>query len=301
MTAKVILNPYAARWTAGEKQSVIEQALGAAGVDFELVVTEQPQHGRELAAQALRDGFSPIISAGGDGSINEVVNGMMDAADGATLPPFGVIPVGTANDMAVNIGVPLDLDQAAQVIAAARTQPIDLCQVNERYFINNAGIGLEPYITTIQASMTRVHGIVRYLLATLVGISHNPQWHMRLEWDDGDYEGPVTLVSIGNSPITGGVFYTVPHANAFDGKLTFVYGYLPSRLKILGVLPKTMKPAEGNYVEHPAVHEVHCTWLKVHVEPDSPAHGDGELFNLAATDLEYRIHPRRINILLPED
>lgn len=300
MPAKIILNPYAARWTAGERQAEVEQALHTAGVDFELVVTEAPQHGRALAAEAVRAGFSPIISAGGDGSINEVVNGMLDAAD-ASLPPFGVMPLGTANDMPVNVGIPLNLDQAAQAIAAGHTRPIDLCQVNERFFINNAGIGLEPYITSIQARMTRVHGIVRYLLATLVGIAHNPQWRMRLDWDDGQYEGPVTLVSIGNSPITGGVFYTVPHADAFDGKLTFVYGYLPSRLKILGVLPKTMKPAEGNYVEHPAVHEVHATWLKVQVEPDSPAHGDGELFDLAAADLEYRIHPSRINVLLPED
>ena len=129
-------------------------------------------------------------------------------------------------------------------------------------------------------------------LATLFSILKNPQWRMRLEWDDGEYEGPVTLVSISNGPVTGGIFYTVPHADPFDGKLSFVYGHIGSRLKILQVLPKIMNPDEGNYTEHPSVHEHHSTWLKVHIENGSPAHTDGELFALNIQDAEYRIHPR---------
>lgn len=297
MTAKVILNPYSARWDAAKRQPEMEAALHAAGVDFETVRSDAPDHGVQLAAQAVKAGFSPIIAAGGDGTISEVVNGMVQASGKKTLPPLGVMPLGTANDLVNNLGMPTDLEGAARLIAAGRSRPMDLCQVNERYFVNNAGIGLEPYVTSIQARMTRVRGIFRYLLATLTAISHNPQWTMKLTWDDGEFEGPVTLVSIGNFPLTGGIFYTVPHADGFDGKLTFVYGYLPSRGKILSVLPQTMKPAEGNYVEHPAVHEIHCTWLKVSVSPGSPAHADGELFSLDATDLKYRIHPARINIL----
>lgn len=297
MTAKVILNPYSARWDAGKRQPEMEAALRAMGVDFELVRSEGPDHGVELAAQAVKDGFSPIIAAGGDGTISEVVNGMLRAAGQGTPPPLGVMPLGTANDLVNNLGMPTDLEGAARLIAADRSRPMDVCQVNERYFVNNAGIGLEPYVTSIQARMTKVRGIARYLLATLTAINHNPQWTMKLAWDDGEFEGPITLVSIGNFPLTGGIFYTVPHADGFDGKLSFVYGYLPSRGKILRVLPQTMKPGEGNYVEHPAVHEVHCTWLKVSVNPGSPAHADGELFSLDATELDYRVHPARINIL----
>jgi diacylglycerol kinase family enzyme len=148
--------------------------------------------------------------------------------------------------------------------------------------------------------MKRVKGVLRYLLATLVAIARNPQWQMDLEWDGGEYHGPVTLVSVGNNPRTGGIFYTVPNASPFDGKLSFVYGHVPTRLEILRTLPKLMKPNVGNYTEHPAVHEVHTSWLRIHTEPSTPAHTDGEIFDLAIQDLDFQISPASVPILLPE-
>jgi diacylglycerol kinase (ATP) len=297
MTAKVILNPYAARWQAQTRREEIEGALSMAGIDYELAITETAGHGIRLATEAVDAGFDPIIAAGGDGSIGEVVNGMMKAAGTATPARLGILPLGTANDLIDNLKMPKDMDAAAAIIASGETRLMDLCEVNGRYFVNNAGVGLEPYVTTIQQQMTYVKGIVRYLLATLTAIGHNPQWDMELEWDGGNYQGPTTLVSIGNFPRTGGIFFTVPHADGFDGKLTFVHGYLATRLGILKVLPKTMKAEKGNYVEHPAVHEHHTSWLKVKVKPGSPAHADGELFTQNIEELNYRIHPARLPIL----
>lgn len=298
MTAKVILNPYAARWKAGERQAKVEAALQAAGVDYDLVQSEALNHAIQLVKDAVRAGFDPIIAAGGDGTIGEVVNGLAQAAGDDSLATLGVMPLGTANDLAVNVGLPTDLDEAARVIAAGKVRAMDLCKVNDRYFVNNAGVGLEPYVSIIQQRMTKIHGIIRYLLSALTGIAHNPKWTMSLKWDDGEFQGPVTLVSISNSPLTGGVFYTVPHADPFDGKLTFIYGFLPTRIKILGALIMLLKPAKGNITEHPAVHEVHTTRLKVHVEPSTPAHSDGEVFSEAIQDLEYSILPGRLPILL---
>ena len=303
MTAKVILNPYAGRWLAKQRMPDAEAALQAAGVDYNLVVTEQPGHGISLAEQAVLQGFSPIISAGGDGSISEVVNGIARAAETsgeASLAPFGVLPLGSANDFVDNFGLPRDLAAAARVIAAGRTRMIDLGQVNGRYFDNNAAIGLEPYITLIQQRITRLRGVLRYLMATLIGIQHNPKWTMHLEWDGGEYSGPVTLVTVGNAPRTGGIFYTTPHADPFDGKLTFVYGFMATRAEILRLLPRTMKPGVGSYVEHPSIHEVNATWLRVRSEQPTPAHADGEIISPAISELEYRLCPARLPVLLPE-
>ena len=108
MTAKVILNPYAGRWNAAQKQSEAEAALTNAGIDYELVLTKYPEHGFDLATQAVRDGYSPIISAGGDGSVNEVVNGIireMHSLGLNTLPPLGILPLGSVNDLVVNLGL----------------------------------------------------------------------------------------------------------------------------------------------------------------------------------------------------
>jgi diacylglycerol kinase (ATP) len=299
MRAKIILNPYANRWEAGKRQSEAEDALKKADVDYELVISEHPGHGTDLAAQAYNDGFDPIIAAGGDSTYNEIVNGIIQAAaDGHIETRYGILPMGTANDLADNLGIPKDLEEAAEVIAAGFTRRIDVCQVNDRCFLNNSAVGLETAVSVQQTQMKRVKGIARYLLATLIVIMRNPQWQMQMEWDDGQFEGDVTLVSVGNNPRTGGIFYTVPHADPFDGKLSFVYGSIKKRLDILRVLPQTMKPEEGNYVEHPAVHEHHSTWLRIHTNPTTPVHTDGEVFDYAINDIEYRVHPGRIPMLL---
>jgi diacylglycerol kinase (ATP) len=299
MTAKVILNPYAARWKALERRPEAEDALQRAGINYQLAVSETAGHGIELSKEAVRSGFDPIIAAGGDSTFNEVINGMMLTKDEKPSVSFGILPMGTANDLADNLGIPKDLYEAAQVIVGGKSRLMDVCKVNDRYFVNNSAAGLETTVTVIQMNMKRVQGIVRYLLATLVAIARNPQWQMDLRWEGGEYHGPVTLVSVGNNPRTGGIFYTVPNANPFDGKLSFVYGHVPTRMEILRTLPKLMKPREGNYTEHPAVHEIHTSWLRIHTEPATPAHTDGEVFNLAIQDLEYQVCPASVPILLP--
>jgi len=302
MTAKIILNPYANRWQALKRKDELEEILTQKQFDYQLVVSEHPGHSIELAANAFEQGFNPIIAAGGDSTYNEVANGIIQAAPESEDPApviFGILPMGTANDLANNLGIPLDLEKAVDLIAHGLPKALDVCKVNDRYFVNNSAIGLETTVTVIQEKMTRVSGVFRYLLATLVAIARNPGWTMQLEWDDGSYQGPVKMVSVGNNPLTGGIFYTVPHANPFDGKLSFVYGTIRSRYEILRTLPKLMKKAEGNYIEHPKVHEFHTTHLRIHTEPDTPAHTDGEIFSYAINDLEYSILPHKIPILLP--
>ncbi len=228
MAAKVILNPYAGRWMALKRKGEVEQALQTAGVDYELVVTSMPGEGTQLAARAVEEGFSPIIAAGGDGTISEVVNGIARVKNSEDMPwpALGVLPLGSANDLVDNLSMPKDLFAAAQVISQGSTRELDLCQVNERFFDNNAAIGLEPYITLIQQRIKRVRGVIRYLVATLKGIYDNPGWIMQLDWENGSYEGPVSLVTVGNNPRTGGIFYVTPNADPFDGQLTFVYGFI---------------------------------------------------------------------------
>jgi YegS/Rv2252/BmrU family lipid kinase len=299
MTAKVILNPYSGRWTALKRKPEAEAALKAAGIPYELVLTDGPNHGVQLAAEALSQGFSPIIAAGGDGSISEVVNGMMQATGSQPSNiPLGILPLGSANDLVDNLGLPHDLNAAAQIIAAGRSRRMDLCQVNGRFFDNNAAIGLEPFITLIQQKITSLHGDLRYLVATLRGVLANPSWTASLEWEGGQYQGPVTLVTVGNNPRTGGLFYVTPHADPFDGLLTFVYGYMPTRLQILRLLPRTTKPGKGSYVEHPSIHEVNSPWLRIHTVQPTPMHADGEIQSQSIQDLEYRALPGMLPVLV---
>jgi diacylglycerol kinase (ATP) len=296
MTAKVILNPYSGRWSALKRKDEALAALREAGVGFELALTEGPRHGIELAEQAARAGFSPIISAGGDGATGEVINGLYRARPDGALGPIGLLPLGTANDLAHNLGLPLDLREAARVIAAGRTRRIDLGKVNEWVFDNNSAVGLEPVVSIYNVRMTWLRGVIRYLVAALRAIGRKPQWIMRLDWDDGSYNGPSSLVSVGNCPLTGGVFRMAPAADPADGKLTFVYGHAPTRRKMLALLPKTMS---GEHVNDPAIHQHHSRRLVIHTSPPSPLQVDGEVRAEALTEFVYECLPARLDLLTP--
>jgi diacylglycerol kinase (ATP) len=238
------------------------------------------------------------------------MNGIVLAAQELQSEPttLGVLPLGTANDLMVNLHLPTDILGAAKVIADGNTRRIDIGEViawdisgknqKKRYFDNNSAIGLEPNITLIQQRISWLRGSIRYLMATLIGVVKNPQWTMHLQWDGGDYNGPATLVTVGNNPLTGGVFYMAPHAVPFDGILDCVYGYIPSRINILRVLPRTMKSGNGNYVEHPSIHEIKVSWLKIHTDPPTPLHADGEIQFEATQDIEYRIIPDYLPVFM---
>lgn len=298
MPAKVILNPYSNRWNAGKRRPELEAALRTAGISYDLAQSERPGHITELTLRAALDGFSPILVAGGDGSIGEAVNGLVQAdGKGGPLPRLGLLPMGSANDLAYGLKIPTDLTLAAQRISQGGTRRVDLGQVNDRYFINNTAVGIEPYITLVQQRIGWIKGMLRYLVAAVGGIMDKPAWQASLEWDGGSFEGPLSLVTVGNGPRSGG-FFMAPHADPFDGKLTVVYGYRATRRAMLALLPKAANPGPGSYVESPGIQEMNVSWLKVHLANPSPAHTDGEIFSRAIHNLDYKIHPGRVEMFL---
>lgn len=297
MPAKVILNPYSNRWNAQKRWPEAETALKGAGIDFSLAVSGYRGHAIELSRQAALDGFSPVIAAGGDGTIGEVVNGLAQAFGEEYMGILGIMPLGTANDLAYNLGLPLSLVDAAKIIAGGRMRLLDVCKAGERYFINNSAMGLEPYITKIQQEITWVKGIPRYLVAAIKGILHHPTWQARVEWDDGHYEGPLSLISVGNAPRTGGLFFMAPHADPSDGKLTAVLAYKKTALDTLLVLPKTLSP-KGTFIHSEGIREIHSARIRICLERPSPAHCDGELFSAEVDSLDYVILPGRLNVLV---
>jgi diacylglycerol kinase (ATP) len=293
---KIIVNPYAGRWKAQAAIPDIERACQKIGLDYELVVTDGPGHGIELACQAALAGFSPIVSAGGDGSISEVVNGLMQAAGDEAAVPLGVIPLGTADDFADMLGLEKGVEAACRVILAGHTRVVDVGCVNGRFFDNNSAMGLEPMVTITERRMKRIKGTPRYILAALKAIVNHEPWRVRMAWDDGEYEGMVALVSVGNTRRTGGAFWMTPRAEPDDGCLDFVFAGKLGRIKLLRLLPTTF---DGSHVERPEVTYVRTTRLTIECDPPTPIQADGELFDLSATRIEYTILPGRLQVIVP--
>ena len=299
MTAKVILNPYSNRWNSQKRWPEAESALKAAGVVYDLAISGKKGQIVELAEQAVIQNFSPIIVAGGDGSIGDAVNGLMRTVHTTQgqLPPLGIMPTGSANDLVYALGLPTRLDEAATVIARGRTKAMDLGKLNDRYFVNNSAAGLEPYVTIKHEKIYWIKGMARYLVAAVQAIMDKPEWQGIVKWDDKEYRGKFSLISVGNGRRTGGFFMT-PHADPFDGKLTFAFGYRDTRLGLFQALPRAFNEDKGSYVEMEGMNEVHARRISIHLDKPSPAHTDGELLPEWLQDFEYEILPKCLHITI---
>jgi diacylglycerol kinase (ATP) len=300
MTAKVILNPYSNRWNSQKRWAEADAALKAAGVDFDMAISKSKGQIVVLTEQAVHENCSPIIVAGGDGSIGDAANGLARAATARNKPlvPLGIMPTGSANDIAFALGLPTDLHEAAKVIAAGKTRAMDLGKLNDRYFVNNSAAGLEPYVTIKHEKIHWIKGMARYLVAAVQAIMDKPEWRGNVKWDGVEYSGLFSFISIGNGRRTGGFFMT-PHADPFDGKLTLAYGYRGTRLGLFLALPRAFNEDKGSYVEMSGMNEVQATRISLHLDKPSPAHTDGELFSEWIQDFEYEIFPQRLNVLVP--
>lgn len=295
MRVKVILNPYANRWRAKAQAEDTAAAFRAAGVECDLVITDAPGRGTPIAEAAARDGYDAVVAAGGDGTINEVINGLIRAAGDGPTVPFGIVPLGTANDFNLMAGLPDTIAGSAGVIAAGQTRRIDAGQVNDRFFINNSAAAMEPMVTLENIKMTWLSGEIRYIVALLRALVKLKPWQMKLAWDGGGYEGPAYLLSVCNSPRTGG-FTMAPGAELDDGLLDMVFAPQVSKGAVISILLKLMR---GEHVHHPAVTFQRVTAIDLTSVPGTPLHSDGEIFAESAETVSYRVLPGKVTLLTP--
>ncbi len=295
MPAKIILNPYSNRWGAGKKAPEVQRILTGLGYDFDLVQTEGPGHGVELAREAVAQGFDPIVAAGGDGAISEVVNGMVGEQDraGATL---GVIPLGSANDYAYQLGIPEDLEAACKLLTAAEhVRTLDLGRTNGRVFMNDVTMGLGAQVNVEAAKIKRLRGDAIYIAGAMKAILKG-RWPLaRLEWDGGKMaKKRILLVYAGIGYRTGGVYFLTPDARQDDGLLDFAVADARSRLAVMRLLPRTFK---GTHVDAPGVLMGRCTWMHIESDDPVPVLVDGELIATDAHELNLRVLPAAIQVI----
>ncbi|MBE2223607.1 MAG: diacylglycerol kinase family lipid kinase [Anaerolineae bacterium] len=300
MKVKVILNPYANRWGAQARLPEVESALKAAHLDYDLALTTGAKDGTELAKTAVAEGYDAVIAAGGDGTISEVANGLITAVpENEPTIPLGILPVGSANDLAKMMGLPQTLPAAANLIASGHTRLLDAGCVQYdgkiHYFDNNSAIAMEPMITLEHEKIQRVSGEARYYLAILKGVIKLKAWQMSITWDDGEYVGPTYLLSVCNGPRTGGMMIA-PGAVMDDGYFDFVLAPEVPKTTVVNFLLKLTK---GTHVEHPITTFKRTKSLTITSEPGTPLHADGEILSESAKEIVYTILPQKLTMLVP--
>jgi diacylglycerol kinase (ATP) len=281
-----------------------EEALRKEGVEFILRRTERPGHGIELGYQAAKEGFSPIIAAGGDGTVNEVVNGLMRAKAEGIEVPLGVIPLGTANDLTEGLGHHVDIETSASIIKAGVESVIDICcarcKGESRYFVINSSIGIVSIAAIGQAKAVIFKGMAGYQIAALSTLIEHPSWDMKLEWEGGGCAENLCVVTLGKTPNDAG-FYLTPSASLFDGKITFVYVKQASRARLIKIFQMAKKaPGPDNWVNAEEAKEVQSPWLKVTAAEEISFHVDGELFTRTMKEVEYSVLPKTLRVISGE-
>jgi diacylglycerol kinase (ATP) len=292
--AKIIVNPYSGRWKGQRSVPAVEAVLKEAGVDFDLVCTAGSDHAIELAREAALEGYSPVVAAGGDGTIGEVVNGLIQAAGDQVAGPLGIIPLGSANDFIQTLGTPADLKEACQLLQTGQMRTIDVGRVNERYFINDVGVGFEPQVTLESRKIKRLRGQLIYLVAVLRAVRDPIQAHMTIEWDGGQrVSKPILMVSVANGRCTGG-FWLTPYAELDDGELDFIFADAMSRLQILRFLPEVMR---RTHLDKDPVTYGRTRHIVITSDDPLPVVADGEIMTTEAHRLEIEVLPGRLQVL----
>ncbi len=276
----LFLNPTAGRGRAGKREPRIIDILSRGGVALEVHRSEAVGDLEAKVHAAIGNGVKKLIVAGGDGSVHEAANGIMRAEENAAL---GVIPTGTGNDFAKAAGITLEWEHATALLAdriAANetTRAVDVGRMNDRYFINGAGVGFDAKVTRIARSYRIPIGDLVYLLAIFRGMAGGiatPK--MRITGDRVIWDGPVTLANVANGAWIGGMFHIAPVAENNDGQFDLLLAAPVSRLRICSLLPRLV--AGTHMGEREIVHEPVTDLLIECAEPVA-SHLDGEVQSL---------------------
>ena len=298
---KIILNPMAdmgnAWRVARDLRSITEQHG-----DVDWSGTVYPGHAIVLAKQAGEQGYDMVIAMGGDGTVHEVVNGLMSIPE-EKRPILGVVPVGSGNDFGHVLNISRSPSEALVRALDGEPSAIDLCMMTDEhgrteYFNNTLGVGFGAMVTIRSHQLPVVRGFLMYLVAVFqtILIDHVPI-HMKIETDEQTWEQKVKYLVLCNAPREGGGFLVAPGAKIDDGLMHYVMITDVSRLMLLRIVPEVMK---GTHLRFKQVRMGTCKKFSLSADRPLYIHTDGEIYSGPGTDLRklsFEIMPGALKIV----
>jgi YegS/Rv2252/BmrU family lipid kinase len=300
---KVIANPAAGSGSGARFIPRIEQLLTERGLDYDLARSERPGQAIELAREAALAGYDVVVAAGGDGTANEVINGLLAARQaGAGAATMGLLNIGRGNDFAYGMRVPDDLERACQALAQAHTRSIDIGRVvggkcpQGRYFGNCVGVGFDAIGTIEVAKLPRLGGFWSFVIAIVKTILFRYYAPLtRVEYDGQTLTQPALMVSVMNGRRLGGGFMMAPQSEPDDGLFDLCIVRRMSRLRMFRILPHFLRGTQASQEAVSLVQAANVTITAV--EGALPAHADGEIISVDGQKLEISLLPRQIDMI----
>ncbi|MFO1406023.1 MAG: diacylglycerol kinase family protein [Steroidobacteraceae bacterium] len=304
----VIVNPASGLSHARGRWSLYERALREAGVRIELNQTTAPHDGARIAGDAVRAGRRFLLAVGGDGSVNDVVNGLMEATpDGPSSVTLGVVPTGTGNDWARSLGLPRDPAGLARAVVALRTMWHDVGLVEgagiegcggatpgRHWFVNVAGAGLDAQVS---ACVPRpVPSAVTYLRIALTELVRWRSPRFRVDADGELLDDALLLAFVANARYCGNRMLVAPRAKLDDGRLDVV---AIRETGLLGALPKLVKLYRGTLAGDPLVWQRRAARVTIDAVPPARVQADGQMAGL--TPATFTLRRRALQVLVPPE
>ncbi|MDR2900128.1 MAG: diacylglycerol kinase family lipid kinase [Treponema sp.] len=300
----VILNPTAGKGKAETQYPKIESFLKERGENFEFLLTKGPGDAIELAQNLPLSNDDIIVAAGGDGTCNEVVNGLLTRAAPLPVPPtLGILPIGRGNDFAYAPGIPNDIEKALDILAERKIRPLDVGFVKGgffpegRYFVNGVGIGFDTQVGFDAAKMKHVKSGIAYAFGAIKNIiRYDDPALLQVTYDKQELTLPATIFSVMNGKRMGGSFYMGPDAKLDDGLFDFCTVHHPkSRMRLIQLVAKYTKGTQGECEDVSTGRAAHFH-IKA-LEGGMAAHADGETLCYDGKELEMTCIPSALKLI----
>jgi len=300
---KIILNPVSGMGNGAKQLPGIREIFEKSGIKHDITITSKVWDAALLAKQAALDGYTGVVSAGGDGTCNEVINGLMEAGlPVEQLPSYGVLPIGRGNDFAYGAGVPSSVLDAAEIIIRGNSTALDVGRIaggnypEGRYFVNGIGIGFDTMVGLEAAKFKFLHGPVTYALGAIVTLFKYPKApSLKVTYNGKSMDVESNQVSILNGKRMGGAFFMAPDGKIDDGLLDLC---MPVKhISRIDMVKLMLQYTKGTQSSNPIV----ATDLSssFHVEAVTGSlvcHADGETICIDGRDLKIDCVPNALQM-----
>lgn len=299
--ARIIVNPAAGAGRTARKWPQIMGLLKSMGLQFEYDMTEAPGHAVELARSAAKKGCEFVVSVGGDGTINEIVNGLYDAGSMGDVK-LGIISTGSGNDYIRTIGVPLNHLEACRCLTKTSKRAVDVGVVEyvnngqtlKRLFVNFAGLGFDAEVVRATTQRFKMLGSMpSYLLGLLTTLLFYQNREVSITLDGHTERRKVCVVLMGNGKYGGGGMFSTPHADPTDGLFDVLIIDNLSKPDLLWSLPRVYR---GTHLTHPKVTVKRAREIEIQPVGHMSVQADGEL--LGEAPARFYMMPSALSIVV---
>lgn len=300
----VIVNPASAYGKTAKRWPRIQEALQRRGLEYTVAFTEQRGHAIDLARQAVAQGYSLIVTVGGEGTVNEVVNGLVDRS--GRIPAhisLGILPSGTGTDFVRSLGIPRDPVTAVECLAGEGRCVVDLGCLEcapatgegpavQRYFVNVAGLGFDGEVAErVERSTKAIGGTIPYLTNLFACLMAYRNKEVEVQYDGQSVTGRANSVIAANGRYFGGGMFIAPNASLDDGLLDLIFIGDLGKVEVVVNLPRLYR---GTHIYHPKVRVYRAREIRVTAKERMLIQADGELAGQAP--VTFRIIPQALQV-----